>query len=271
MGPPSDDAGKPGSLLPGGTSSTVRLVDGPDGPAVLKRYRSHRAWRQAHDALVGWRDAAGEDLRIPRVLDADAGPLSLLIEHLPGAHPGDSWREDWELARRLGRGLAALHGVPVEDRDPVPLAEACARRMEGWLSRARGVINPSIVQRVAARFRPEALAGRTRRPCHRDVEPANLLLANDAPLGLIDFEHARLDDPLVDIARTWDGRPLAQSPFTAALIAAWGRPAPEAALRVHGLLHGVATLCTAERAGDAARAAQSRDLLTWIIETPDPA
>ena len=258
----------PGAPLGAGTSSEVRPVVLPDGrPAVLKRYRSHRAWRQARVALQEWGPRTDDRVRIPAVLAIEPdGPLTLLLERLPGVTPTTL---DLPLARSLGAALAALHGVPVPDDDPLPLAGAAAARMAGWLTRARGYVEEELLAAVADCFHPEALAGRRRAPCHRDVELANLLVGAGPP-GLIDFEHARLDDPLIDVVRTWDGRPLADSPFTATLVGAWGHPAPESALRAHGLLHGVATLCKAEQDGDPLRSQRARHLLIEIMRTNNP-
>ncbi len=272
---PPEDRGplRPGPPLPAGTSSVVRGVTLPDGTAaVLKRFRSHRAWSQARRALEEWGPACGPELRVPSLLAVDPeGPLTLLIERLDGVRadqPG--WRTDTVLARRLGRGLRALHAVGDTDADPLSLQDACARRMSGWLSQGKGDLEPDLIAAVQRRFDPSALAGRVRRVCHRDAEPYNLLLADGQAIALVDFEHARMDDPLLDIVSTWDGRPLGQSPFTAALVTAWGHPAPPPALRCWGLLHGVATLCKARQEGNIQRAAQARDSLIQITRSPEP-
>ncbi len=273
MGHPDSDEHEgtfaPGAPLAAGASSIVRGVVLPDGtPAVLKRYRSHRAWRQALGALRDWGPLVGPSLTMPRLLQTEPdGPLTLLVERLPGVRadqPG--WRRDSSLASALGRGLRALHDLPVGDDDPLSLERAVTRRMKGWMSRAPRHLEPRLLAAVNARFQPSALAGRRRRPCHRDAEPDNVLVGPDHAVALIDFEHARMDDPLVDIVRTWDGAPLDRSPFTAALVAAWGAPAPVAALRCWGLLHGVATLCTAHEAGLEERAAQAVAFLTQIVQ-----
>jgi len=204
---------------------------------------------------------------MPRLLQVEPeGPLTLLIERLPGVRadrPG--WRQDLSLATALGRGLRALHDVEVPDDDPMPLERAGAARMAAWMKRARAHLEPGLRAAVQDQFQPSALAGRRRRPCHRDAEPDNVL-RGPGGIALIDFEHARLDDPLVDIVRTWDGAPLDQSPFTAALVAAWAEPAPAAAMRCWGLLHGVATLCTAREAGLEQRASESVAFLTRITQ-----
>lgn len=250
----------PGPPLPTGKSSLVRPVVLPDGTgAVLKRFRSHRAWRQAQHALLVWGPACGDELRVPRLLGSEPeGPLTLMIERLPGERadqPG--WRRDPSLADALGRGLRALHAVPSDDDDPLPLDEACARRMAGWLKRAASEVEPEVLTGVNDRFQPAALRGRRRRVCHRDAEPYNVLRTPGLSIALVDFEHARMDDPLLDIVSTWDGAPLDRSPFTAGLVAAWGHAAPLPALRCWGLLHGVATLCMARSEGDTERAEQA--------------
>ena len=240
----------------------------PDGsPAVLKRYRSHRAWRQALVALRDWGPRVGPDLTMPRLLQVEPeGPLTLLIERLPGVRADQlGWRQDLTLAAALGRGLRALHTLEVPDDDPMSLERACASRMTAWMKRAGPHLEPRLATAVHDQFQPSALAGRRRRPCHRDAEPDNVL-RGPAAIALIDFEHARMDDPLVDIVRTWDGAPLDQSPFTAALLAAWAEPAPEAAMRCWGLLHGVATLHAAREAGLQERASDAATFLTWITQ-----
>ena len=249
----------------------VILVDGTE--AILKRYRSHRAADQARRALLGWGPRA-VGVRIPRVLAvAPDGPCSLLIERLAGDRadaPG--WQADVDVARAMGMALRGLHTVPEDDDDPMPLEAAATRRMQAWLARLRGVpgVPAGLMEAVADRFHPDALRGRRRAPCHRDAEPANLLIWATGGPALVDFEHARMDDPLGDIARTWDGKPLSDSPFTAAVVAAWGSPAPEPALRVHGLLHGVASLVRAHAEGNLYRGARATHLLIQIIHGAGP-
>ncbi|MFZ6180120.1 phosphotransferase [Nannocystis pusilla] len=167
-----------------------------------------------------------------------------------------------------GRLLRALHEIPVADDDPMPLVDAVAARQSEWHARARDLLTPSerdALQRLAARR--DAFAGVRRVPCHRDFTPDNWLLDADK-LCVLDFEHARLDAPEVDLVKlradVWPDRPHLAEAF----LAGYGPLTTDAAARLDVLLalHAAATLAWAERHDDPAFRALGRRALAVALE-----
>jgi len=103
-------------------------------------------------------------------------------------------------AHAVGELVARLHAIPTEDADPLPLQAALERRFAAALRDAPPGLGP-LRDRARAAFRSGQLAlGTTRRWCHRDLQPANWLW-DGARASLVDWEHARLDAPTLDLAR----------------------------------------------------------------------
>ena len=209
--------------LSGEGAALVVAWHGRGGRAVLKAYRSPRPFGQERTAYRAWLP----DLpRVPRLLaQRAADPPALLIEHMAG-RAADSFVLDTDAERALHRDAGAwlrlLHGVPFRDGDPVPLAEAIAMRVRGWVELAEPG-DASAAARWAGALLADAevvLAGAARVPCHRDFEPRNWLVRPDAGLSaVIDFEHARPDHPLADLSRlaayVWPARPDLEEAFLA--------------------------------------------------------
>lgn len=205
---------------PGLTRRAVQRVPASAGVAehASARARSLRAAEQERRALSEWGGRLTR-LRAPRLLPPlpDDEPLRIRTEWLAGSPLDDAsdWRDDLDLARTLGAGLAELHGLAGDD-DPMPLSEAIPRRLEGWLARDDGALAP-FRDSLRAAVPTTALARAVRVPCHRDVGPENVLVRPDGGLALIDWEHARLDHPWTDALRTWQGLPPDDDPWLAAL------------------------------------------------------
>src|SRR5690606_14148538 len=133
---------------------------------------------------------------VPRLI-ADAPALAtLILERLPGVsieEPSPA------VHHAAGRFLAALHQLEISDDDPLLLAEALIRRTESW--RRRAALEPAQARVVDEHGpRRELFAGVRRVPCHRDFTPGNWLWDGET-LAVIDFEHARPDLALVDLAK----------------------------------------------------------------------
>lgn len=208
---------------------------------VLKRYRSARARTQAQDALQLW-GAQLTRVRAPTLLSsasADPSP-SLRLEFLDGDVLADqeSWRERLDVAEALGAGFAELHALPATP-DPMPLHEAVPRRLSGWIRRDEGALGELRVSQLRAALDPKPLHGIHRVPCHRDLGPRNVILLDDGGLGLIDWEHARVDCGWSDLLRTWEGLDPSDDPWTAALARGAGLPLDGwPILRALGLVEG---------------------------------
>lgn len=164
--------------------------------AYLKQHRQQRKFVQERDAYLHWAPRLSQ---LPTLLAYCNGLKALLLSALPGepsAAPAAFYQ--------AGRWLAALHALPYDDRDPLPLELALKQRLAAWRRRAPLVVPAELWARLTA-CGDEALAalGTLRRvPCHRDYTPHNWLVDRAAQrFYVIDFEHARADYWLWDVAR----------------------------------------------------------------------
>jgi Ser/Thr protein kinase RdoA (MazF antagonist) len=225
-------------------------VYGPDGRAwVVKQHRSARAFAQEREAL-GWFGHELGGARVPQLRAADVELRALVCERLPGQPVTGAALPALDLHRAAGRFLASLHQLAQPDHDPMPVADALARRLETWRRRAR--LTPEQLALVDAHGpRPSLFAGAVRVPCHRDFAPRNWLWTG-TQLGVVDFEHARLDLGLGDLCKLavdcWDPHP----PSKAAFLAGYGRDLSaleHAQLGALIVLHGLASLAWGQERG----------------------
>lgn len=227
-----------------GSTRVFGVGDVDGGAWIVKQYRAMRGFEQERRALAQWfaRRTHLGGARVPQLRAADADLAALIIERLPGDSvealgPGEA------LAHAAGRFLAALHELAVADDDPLAVAEALMRRTRAWLR--RGALEPELARIVAEHGpRPELFAGVHRVPCHRDFAPRNWLW-DGRRLAVIDFEHARLDVGLGDLAKlhvdSWSRQP----GLATAFFCGYGRTLSDLErerLRALIVLHGVASL-----------------------------
>lgn len=211
--------------------SRVWRVETPAGVGFLKRAPSMRAFQQETHALRVWAPALPAGAA-PRLLRAWPDARALFMSEVAGAIPLPATPTAWAA---LGALLARLHALPCEPRDPLPLAEAYAQRAAAWS------LGTEVPEALARRLRAPGAAPRV--PCHRDVRPENAAW-DGATLALIDWEHARPDAALADLAGA-----IARAPNTAceaALRAAYG-PVDAHDLDAWAALGELATLAWAAR------------------------
>lgn len=211
--------------------SRVWRVETPEGVGFLKRAPSMRAFQQETDALRVWAPALPA-ATAPRLLRTWPEERAFFMSEVAGAIPLPASPEAWGA---LGALLARLHALPCEPDDPLPLAEAYAQRAAAWS------LGLEVPDALARRLRAPRPAPRV--PCHRDVRPENAAW-DGATLALIDWEHARPDAALADLAGA-----IARAPNTAceaALRAAYG-PVDVHDLDAWAALGELATLAWAAR------------------------
>jgi len=261
--------------------SAVWAVQGGE-QAFLKVFRQPRKFRQEQRAYQAWLpQLASADAVTPHLLGENEVLRALLVSALPGqslAQVQLDEAQELEVYRRAGAFLRALHTLfcaeAWADDDPLPLAEAYRRRAGAWLRRARGLLEPALINWVGGQAEAGAeLLGRlgaVRVPCHRDYTPRNWLVAltgNRVQLGVIDFEHSRPDFWLFDTeklaASGW--REASERAFWAG----YGRtltPDERRLLEHHAALTALSTVVWASEHRDADFEAQGRGQLTRLQE-----
>jgi len=142
------------------------------------------------------------------ITGAEGSRWYAVTERVEGA-PGNTLLDDpldaIALATEMGRLARTIASVDVADvrlpetwAHPARLATLAGR----WLTAVRPALGPTtaaLADRLVARIEP-ALAGRPGVLAHGDWAPVNVLVRGRAVVGVVDWEHARLADPLFDIA-----------------------------------------------------------------------
>jgi aminoglycoside phosphotransferase (APT) family kinase protein len=183
----------------------VTLADGRH--VAVQRYRRRKDAAYRLRVLRGLSGPAAEaGIPVPRVREfsLDDDPPWVIYDVLPGvpvpeagdAGPGGA--RFTQTARLMGELLAAFRRLPAASlglddlwADPQRLAAAAAR-WAGQLSLTTAGGVPGVV--------PALFAGRPVVLTHGDFAPVNVLTDGTAVTGLLDFEAARLADPLFDPA-----------------------------------------------------------------------
>lgn len=259
--------------------SEVWRVSGPLATVAVKAHRQGRkfdqeltAYRDWLPALAaggggspvsarGWAWVGAPGVRTPRLLAHRVEhPRALVLSWeegavLEGARPGR--REELGLRERAGAFLRALHDLPHDDVDPVPLSDAYASRLDAWSRRSRGVVPEAVVANVRAAVAEAlpALSKEARVRCHRDYTARNWLVAADGALVVIDLEHARPDLRVADLERLWHGEWRRDPALREAFLAGYGRELSaeeEETLRRLSALGALSTVVWAREHGDAA-------------------
>lgn len=243
-------------------------------PAFVKVFRQPQKFAQERRAYREWLPQLPSG-RVSTLL-AESGALrALLLSALPGAllkRTPLPPLQTQDAYRQAGAFLGALHRLPFDDHDPLPLGEAARRRARAWLARAEGIVAPDLCAWVGERAAEMAEVleglGAARVPCHRDYTPRNWLVAVSGAgveLSVIDFEHARPDFWLADLeklyASGWDAA------LEAAFWEGYGRTPTgleRELLARRAALAALATVVWAREHGDAAFEAEGRAQLEGL-------
>ncbi|MFF9573068.1 aminoglycoside phosphotransferase family protein [Streptomyces sp. NPDC014685] len=239
------------TTLPGRSTFLVRTRERPfvvkwrpaPHPLVTIRAASH---------LMSAREVAHPAVRVPPTPADDHG-WWLAVDWLDGTPLADAAAESWDAAQAASVGAGLAHWLK-------SLHTVRAGR-GGWADRAEGVLNvrlercreaglvgPALARRVTRRWedlRPH-LSGVRRTLVHRDLQSANIILDGHAVSGVIDFEQARVADPLYDLVKLTDWVFTRHQGIAPAFLAAYGvdvhAPAVEARLSCVFLLEYLAAL-----------------------------
>lgn len=142
-------------------------------------------------------------------------------------------REAWAAARISARGVVTVHDVATDDGRPWIVMEFVRGRSLADAIGSQGALTPRETARIGAEVLAALRAAHGAGVLHRDVKPANVLLADDGRVVLTDFGIATVEG---DSALTMTGE-LVGSPEYLAPERALGRnPGPASDLWSLGAL-----------------------------------
>lgn len=230
-----------------GLSAVLRLRDARGVTWFAKRHRERNRHEAEVTAYRQWVPALNG--HAPRLHAADDSRSAIIVSAIPGEPvpwpaadlcglPDTDRLAEQVLHREAGVLLRRFHDaqppLPWHDWGAAKIAE-----FDGLTPMAPQLLGKRDL--ALARAEVEALSdlpcpGQV--PCHRDYTPRNWLV-KDGVQHVIDFEHARLDVWLADLARLqlgiWPGRPDLKEAF----LAGYGRQLSDTD---HAILQGVAAL-----------------------------
>ncbi|MFE5719369.1 serine/threonine-protein kinase [Streptomyces erythrochromogenes] len=138
-------------------------------------------WR-AHDETLH-REVAVKEVRAPAGLRA--GDIARMYSRLE--------REAWAAARIPDRNVVTVHDVVMEDERPWIVMELIRGQSLADLLRAEGPLSPRHAAHIGAEVLSALRAAHAVGVEHRDVKPANVLLAEDGRVVLSDFGIAMVE------------------------------------------------------------------------------
>ncbi|MEU9235888.1 serine/threonine-protein kinase [Streptomyces subrutilus] len=213
-------------------SRSVADVDGESSPdrVIAGRYRlldplgrggMGIVWRARDEVLA--REVAVKEVRAPAGLEP--AELQRMYRRLE--------REAWAAARVSHRGVVTVYDVASEDGRPWIVMELVRGLSLADVLEAEGPMSPQraahLGEQVLAALRSAHEAG----VLHRDVKPANVLIANDGRVVLSDFGIASLEG---SSAITMTGEVLGSPEFLAPERALGREPGPESDLWSLGIM-----------------------------------
>lgn len=189
------------------TGAFHHVVLSTDGLVMRGAVGPGHALRVARELAVAEVVAGlGLSLPVPAVLDGPVGDevmTAILISRTAGEHgPGRGW--DPELAGTYRKLLTNLGGVQIGPASTLPPPRSWCGGSD-WLHLVQVVtlVLPSDLQQLAVRLVMAVLdveAGAERCFVHGDFGPHNILWQGREAASLIDFDHACVGDPAIDVA-----------------------------------------------------------------------
>ncbi|WP_078913649.1 MULTISPECIES: serine/threonine-protein kinase [unclassified Streptomyces] len=138
-------------------------------------------WRARDETL--YREVAVKEVRAPAGLQA--GDITRMYSRLE--------REAWAAARIPDRHVVTIHDVVMEDDRPWIVMELIRGRSLADLLRAEGPLTPRHAAHIGGEVLSALRAAHAVGVEHRDVKPANVLLAEDGRVVLSDFGIAMVE------------------------------------------------------------------------------
>ncbi|MEU9987122.1 serine/threonine-protein kinase [Streptomyces sp. NPDC048045] len=138
-------------------------------------------WRARDEALH--REVAVKEVRAPAGLAAER--VERMYTRLE--------REAWAAARISARGVVTVHDVATDDGRPWIIMEFVRGRSLADVIGSQGALTPREAARIGAEVLAALRAAHGAGVLHRDVKPANVLLADDGRVVLTDFGIATVE------------------------------------------------------------------------------
>ncbi|GDY68640.1 hypothetical protein SAV14893_080330 [Streptomyces avermitilis] len=142
-------------------------------------------------------------------------------------------REAWAAARISARGVVTVHDVATDDGRPWIVMEFVRGRSLGDVIGSQGALTPREAARIGAEVLAALRAAHGAGVLHRDVKPANVLLADDGRVVLTDFGIATVEG---DSALTLTGEVVGSPEYLAPERALGQNPGPASDLWSLGAL-----------------------------------
>ncbi len=178
-------------------------------------------WRARDEVLH--REVAVKEVRAPAGLpDAEVGRMYARLE-----------REAWAAARVAHRNVVTVYDVATDDGRPWIVMELVRGLSLADLLDAQGPLEPRRAARIGAEVLAALRAAHAAGVLHRDVKPANVLLANDGRVVLTDFGIAMVEG---SSALTMTGEVVGSPEYLAPERALGRTPGPESDLWSLGVL-----------------------------------
>ncbi|MFE2279777.1 serine/threonine-protein kinase [Streptomyces sp. NPDC059454] len=178
-------------------------------------------WRARDEVLH--REVAVKEVRAPAGLPAsDVERMYARLE-----------REAWAAARVADRNVVTVYDVAMEDGRPWIVMELVRGLSLAEVLDAEGVLSPRRAAHIGAEVLAALRAAHGAGVLHRDVKPANVLIANDGRIVLTDFGIAMVEG---SSALTMTGEVVGSPEFLAPERALGRTPGPESDLWSLGVL-----------------------------------
>ncbi|MEU2316907.1 serine/threonine-protein kinase [Streptomyces althioticus] len=178
-------------------------------------------WRARDEVLH--REVAVKEVRAP------AGPPASDVERMYARLE----REAWAAARIADRNVVTVYDVATEDGRPWIVMELVRGLSLAEVLEAEGPVTPRRAARIGAEVLAALRAAHAAGVLHRDVKPANVLIANDGRVVLTDFGIAMVEG---SSALTMTGEVVGSPEFLAPERALGRTPGPESDLWSLGVL-----------------------------------
>jgi Phosphotransferase enzyme family len=252
----------------GHRSDIASVIDARGRRYIVKAHASVEKHQREVHAYTHW-TAPALGRQAPRLIAVAQDLPGILLTAMPG-EPADA-QAPLHVHWQAGMLLRRFH----DSQPPTPLldyAEHLASRLYYWLANADGLL--STAEQRLIRWHVSAIADLpipAGVPCHLDYQPRNWLIDHTGTVGIVDFEHARIDTAARDLVRLahrhWPGHPDRRAAF----LGGYGRqltPIEQQLLTHCAALDAVTSIVRAHQTNDARLAEHGRATLRQLPPSP---